>query len=119
MGKAGVSRLASVSNPRRTLTSSANLTVESEPAPMKPSPIWAVRLSALGWWAPNQSGGGGVFPGVGAPARVGGVEKSPPQGGGGSLPRGVLPPRPPPQRPARRPPPRPPDRLEPRARPPP
>src|SRR3972149_6186428 len=80
IGKAAGSRPASSRSLRSICTSSANFAVESEPAPMNASPIWAVRLRAFGWWAPNQSGGGGVFTGLGFPEGVLGREKSPPQG---------------------------------------
>ena len=44
---------------------------------MKPSPSSAARLSAFGWWAPNQTGGCGFWSGLGSMDAFWSRQKSP------------------------------------------
>ena len=67
-GNSAGSRLASASICCTRRTSSTNWLVGEEPAPMKPEPSATARLSAFGWWAPNQRGGCGFCTGFGSMA---------------------------------------------------
>ena len=77
MGKLSAGRPACASAARTTMTCSANLAVEVDPAPKNPSPRRTARRSAGSLAAPNQSGGYGFWNGLGSIAASWSCQNSP------------------------------------------
>src|SRR2546430_14896471 len=96
MGKSRTGRPDSLSASRTIWTWSANFAVGVEPAPKKPLPSRTARRRAVGADPPTQTGGEGVWEGLGAPGAVGRGPEHPPEGEGGRpapAPHGARPPR--------------------------